>query len=253
MQGVEVSSCKVLERGFEHDRRYMLVDENGTFISQRTHPNLVFFFPQIIDNQLHVAYENSSIRIPLEASLQNQIKTRIFDDLVTATEVSMDANQWFSSIFGQNVRLVKMGKENVRRKELTKGPKQVEVSFADGYPFLMVGTESINYLNSKLQKPLSLSRFRPNIVIRTIDPHAEDNWEKIKIGEVEFLVVKPCARCPVITVDQSSGLKSKEPLKTLATYRKAANKVNFGVNAIRMGEGTVHVDDDVYLLSVQYD
>ncbi len=248
MQGISVQSSKVLERGFEHDRRYMLIDEDGIFISQRTYPELVFFRPEVIDNHLFINHKNKSISIPLASSLQNTIDTKIFDNPVPATEVSHEANTWFSSILDQNVRLVKMRGNDIRLKELAKGPKQVEVSFADGYPYLIAGTKSLNYLNTKLENPISLNRFRPNIVVGTTEAHIEDTWGGIKIGEVEFLIIKSCARCPVVTVDQSSGVKSKEPLKTLVTYRKKENNVYFGANAISRGEGYVHIGDEVVVL-----
>ena len=248
MQAVSMESVRVLERGFEHDRRYMLVDHKGTFISQRTHPELVFFQPQIMDDELIVRHNDESINIPLNSTLENTIETTIFDNPVSATEVSLSANKWFSSKLGQDVRLVKMTKNNIRHKQLIKGPAQVEVSFADGYPYLILGTESLNHLNSKLDDPISINRFRPNIVVETKVPHIEDSWEKIKIGNAGFLIVKSCGRCPVVTIDQSSGIRSKEPLKTLATYRKQDKKVYFGASAISREESMVYIGDEVVVL-----
>jgi len=248
MQGVSVQSSKALERGFEHDRRYMLVDKDGKFISQRTHPQLVFFHPQIIDNQLVAEYKDQSISISQDASLQNTVETTIFENLVEATEVSHEANSWFTSILNEEVRLVKMGRDNIRYKELVKGPKQVEVSFADGYPYLITGTESLRQLNGKLDMSIDMNRFRPNIVVETSKAHIEDNWEGVKIGETKFMVIKPCARCPVPTIDQTNGTKSKEPIKTLASYRKEKNKVYFGANAISRQVGLVHIGDEVVVL-----
>ncbi len=248
MQGVSVQSSRVLERGFEHDRRYMLVDKKGTFISQRTHPELVFFYPQIIENHLVVKYKSESISIPLNANLQNKIETTIFDNEVAATEVSNEANNWFAARLNEEVRLVKMEREDIRHKELIKGPRQVEVSFADGYPYLIAGTESLRLLNSKLEGPIEMNRFRPNIVLETPKAHVEDDWGEVRIGETKFMVIKPCARCPVPTIDQSSGIKSKEPIKTLASYRKEENKVYFGANAISRKEGIVHIGDEVVVL-----
>jgi len=248
MQGIAVNSAKVLERGFEHDRRYMLIDRHGTFISQRGHPQLVFFYPEIVNDELVVKHHDTSINIPFSASLENTIETTIFKHSVPATEVSHEANDWFSSILGQDVRLVKMADKDIRYKKLIKGPEQVEVSFADGYPYLFAGTESLKVLNSKLEHPVLLNRFRPNIVIETEEPHIEDSWDEIKIGEVGFLVIKTCARCPVVTVDQSNGLRSKDVLKALSTYRKKEKKVYFGVNAISRADGHVHIGDEVIVL-----
>lgn len=248
MQGVSVKSAKTLERGFEHDRRYMLIDKEGTFLSQRTHPQLVFFYPQIIEDELIINHKDDSISIPLSASLHNTVKATLFGKAVRATEVSHEANLWLSSNLSQDVRLVKMNPEDIRHKELIKGPPQVEVSFADGYPYLIVGTDSLDLLNSKVDSSLSSNRFRANIIVETSEPHIEDSWEEIKIGDIGFLIIKSCARCPVVTVDQSTGTKSKEPLKSLATYRKKENKIYFGANAISREEGYVHIGDEVVVL-----
>lgn len=248
MMGTTVNSIKALERGFEHDRRYMLIDEHGTFISQRTHPILVFFKPEILGNELIVKYKNESIKVPLSTSLLNTINTTIFEKLVQATEVSKDLNIWFSSKLGQDVRLVKMRKHDVRHKKLIKGPEKVEVSFADGYPYLIAGTESLDHLNTLLEDPIAFDRFRPNIILRTTEAHIEDTWEEIIIGNVDFQVIKPCGRCQVITIDQQSGLKLKEPLKTLSTYRKKDNMVYFGANTICRTEGVIRIGDEVVIL-----
>ena len=207
MMGTSVNSARTLERGFEHDRRYMLIDENGTFISQRTHPILVFFKPEIEGNNLIVHFKNESKLISLSTALSNTINTTIFDNLVQATEVSKEMNVWFSSLLNEKVRFVKMDKQNVRYKELIKGPKKVEVSFADGYPYLIVGTESLDQLNRNLEEPIEFDRFRANIILETTEPHIEDTWEEITIGVVGFHVIKPCARCQVITVNQQNGIK----------------------------------------------
>jgi hypothetical protein len=248
MQGISVKSAKVLERGFEHDRRYMLIDEHGTFISQRTHPILVFFKTEIFKELLIVKYKNKSIQVPLSTSLPNTINTTIFENIVQATEVSKDLNNWFSSILNQDVRLVKMSTENVRHKKLIKGPEKVEVSFADGYPYLCLGTASLNHLNSLMDKSIEMNRFRANIILETIEPHIEDTWEKIVVGDVNFHVIKPCARCQVITIDQSTSERSKEPLKSLSTYRKKDKKIYFGVNAICLEEGIIHIEDEIVVL-----
>ncbi|MEM9546866.1 MAG: MOSC N-terminal beta barrel domain-containing protein [Bacteroidota bacterium] len=247
-KGISVPTLNALERGFEHDRRYMLIGEDGTFISQRTDPELVHVLPQIRGDQIHLHYKGHNFTIPLSEATGNTVEATIFDKPVSAVEVSENANRWFSSVLAKEVRLVKMREEDVRHKELIKGPEKVEVSFADGYPYLIVGTASLDKLNSQMDRPLRMDRFRPNIVIRTSEPHIEDTWERIKIGSVEFMIIKQCARCQVVTIDQATGLSTAEPLKTLSTYRKEDNKVYFGANAISRQEGLVHVGDEVEVL-----
>jgi len=248
MQGMSVREAKVLERGFAGDRRYMLVDEKGTFLSQRTHPQLVFFYPTLQVDTLTVKYRDQVIHIPLDQSMGNHIQTTIFEQKVSATEVDPTVNDWFSTMLNQQVRLVKMEPQNVRYKKLIKGPKQVEVSFADGYPYLIIGTESLKALNRKMENQVEMNRFRPNIVVDTDEAQIEDTWEEIQIRKIKFLVVKPCARCQVVTIDQSTGQKSTEPLKTLSTYQKRDNQIYFGVNAIGRKEGKIRIDDEVVVL-----
>lgn len=248
MMGSSVDSAKTLERGFEHDRRYMLIDKNGTFISQRTHPQLVFFNPKIVNDQVIVEHEDKSFKISPSSPLRHTVETTIFDQLVPATEVSQSANDWFSSILEEDVRLVKMTKNDIRYKELIKGPKRVEVSFADGYPYLIIGTASLDKLNTLLKEPIGMERFRPNIVVETTEPHVEDRWNDIQIGNSELFVVKACARCPVVTTDQKLGSRSKEPLRTLASYRRKEKKVYFGANAISRRDSCINIGDEVVVL-----
>ena len=245
MQGTSVQSATVMERGFEHDRRFMLIDETDTFISQRTHPILVLFKPIIENKTLKVHYKEKQIEVSLNASLGNTIVTNLFEHKVPSTEVDLHVNAWFSEIIGQKVRLVKMEDQNIRKKELIKGPKSVEVSFADGYPYLIVGTESLERLNQELDQSVAINRFRANIIVETSVPHIEDSWEDVKIGDTQLFVVKPCARCQVITIDQSTGHKSNATLKALSTYRKSENKIFFGANAVQIQEGIIKVGDEV--------
>ena len=112
---------------------------------------------------------------------------------------------------------------------------------------MILGTESMNELNNRMETALNINRFRPNIVVETIIPHEEDEWEDIVINEASMRIVKPCARCVVTTIDQSTGMKGKEPLKTLAQYRKRDNQIFFGANAIVLSSGLIHRDDQIRL------
>jgi len=124
-----------------------------------------------------------------------------------------------------------------------------EVSLADGYPLLLTSRASLADLNRRLAQPVGMARFRPNLVIDGAQPFAEDNWQRLRIGEVILRVAKPCARCKVITIDQHTGVAGKEPLHTLSTYRQRDNKVYFGVNLIPENSGIVHRQDVVEVLA----
>jgi uncharacterized protein YcbX len=248
MKGTEVKSAVTLERGFENDRRYMLIDKNNTFISQRSHPILALIYPELLDGKMKISYNGKSFSFPLSQTGEEIVEAALFENIVSGTVVSKEIDKQFSEMLNDNVRLLKMNEKNVRNKKLIKGPTSTEVSFADGYPYLITGTASLHKLNEKLEQPVLMDRFRPNIVISTQVEHEEDNWESIQIGRAKLMVIKPCARCPVVTINQQTAVKSKDTLKTLATYRKKDNKVFFGANAISQGNSQISVGDEVVAL-----
>ena len=184
---------------------------------------------------------------------------KIWDDLTDGTVYQKDINNWFSKHLGKHCQLVKMAKETRRRvdPEYAILPEQDVVGFADGYPFLLIGENSLADLNSKLEKPIPMNRFRPNFVVSGAAPFAEDNWKKVKIGETIFHFVKPCARCVMTTIDQETGtFDGKEPLKTLAKYRlvkkNGKSRILFGENLIAETVGkTVKIGDKVEILEVK--
>ena len=248
MRGVELDSCATLDRGFENDRRYMLVDKNNKFISQRSHSKLALITAQIVDEKMHITYNDSMFSFSIQEYSDEVIDATLFDNVVSGTIVSENVSRKFSEMLEDDVRLVKMTTENIRIKKLIKGPEKTNVSFADGYPYLIAGTASLNQLNEKLDGSVLMDRFRPNIVIETEVPHEEDNWESIQIGNAKMLVIKPCARCPVVTINQQTADKTKDTLKVLSTYRKKDNKVYFGVNAISLENSHINVGDSVVTL-----
>ena len=243
-----MKTAKAMERGFENDRRYMLVDKTNKFISQRTHAKITRICPVIIDGQMEVSFQDRCLQFLLDSQTEERIKVSLFEHTLDATLMDRLINSWFSEVLEEEVRLVKMTTQDVRVKELKNDLNQTEVSFADGYPYLIAGTRSLDTLNEKLDNPVPMDRFRPNIVVETEVAHAEDSWGALRVGSSLMHVIKPCARCPVVTVDQESGVKSKEPLKTLANYRKKENKVFFGANAICSKEGKISIGDEVVCL-----
>jgi len=168
---------------------------------------------------------------------------------VDAYEVDEKVSIWFSEILGMKCRLVKMVDAHNIYKKLIKGPDQTKVSFADGYPYLILGTASVDHLSDKVGRDIPADRFRANIIIETTEPHIEDTWDELQIGTSKFLVIKPCARCNVVNIDQSTGEVNKEPLKSLSAYRLDGNVVNFGACTICLSEGVISVDDDVVVIN----
>jgi uncharacterized protein YcbX len=247
LSGVAVNESFVTSRGLQYDRRWMLIDENNQFISQRTFPNLCLFKVEIKDQGFSVTFNSNSVFVPLEIKQGQTVLVKIWDDQVEAILADNLINDFFSEHLQIKCSLVYMPDSSNRRVDESFVKQHNTVSFADGYPVLLIGQESLNLLNSKLNEPIEMNRFRPNIVFEGGTAHIEDLMIKFRIAEVEFQGIKPCARCQVPTIDQQTAIISKEPTKTLASYRKFGNKINFGQNIIVMHEGTIRVSDKIVL------
>lgn len=248
LPGISLSQGSIKKKGIKLDRRWMLIDENNKFISQREFSNLTQFNIELLEKEMHLFYKNESINIPYKSKSDIAHEVLIWDHKVVANEVSKKLSQWFSTVLDHNVRLVKMTKESSRIKKFLQSPWKSKVSFADGYPILIIGTASLDLLNSKLEHPIKMDRFRGNLIVNTDEPHEEDDWETIIVGSSVLQLIKPCARCQMITIDQQSGLKSVEPTKTLSSYRKFENKINFGINAICIEKGKIKKGDNIILM-----
>lgn len=252
--GIRLSSAKVVERGLELDRRWMLVDESGTFLTQRKYPLMAQFKVEIGSAGL-IVYPGfapkNKVNIPFQPEMDTEVAVVIWNDLVVAKLVDAQVDQWFSDLLDMPVRLVKMPHTTCRKVDPDYAENGESVSFADGMPYLIAGQESLNDINSRLASPVPMDRFRPNIVFSGGAAFEEDSWKHILIGGVDFQVVKPCARCVMITIDQATSEQGKEPLKTLSTYRRVGNKVMFGQNMVALGEGEVKVGDAIQILSAK--
>lgn len=249
--GIDLDSSMVHDRGFPLDRRWLLVDEHGKFISQRTHPRLGQIKLAADSNKLIVDHEGKpSLHLDLNPEKKEMKKAKIWKDDVRGVHVGQESDDWFSDILAQSVHLLHMNAAVSRPlvKERLPQDRSFEVSFADGYPYLLTSQSSLDDLNSRLENSVPMDRFRSNLVVSGFEPFAEDGWKRIRIGDVEFMVVKPCARCQVTTIDQRTGATSKEPLKTLASFRKQGGQVMFGMNMVALTSGRVAVSDPVTIL-----
>ena len=177
------------------------------------------------------------------------MKVQVWDDVCTGWLVDSAADRWFSGFLGAEVRLAWMPPVTVRPADPQFVSRLTRVSFADGFPFLLIGSGSLEDLNGRLATPLPMNRFRPNLVVSGAPPFAEDGWRRIRIGSIEFELVKPCARCMVTTLDQETGMKGQEPLRTLATYRRVNGEVMFGQNAVHLGQGKLRAGENVEVLA----
>ena len=247
LSGVAVNESFVTSRGLQYDRRWMLIDDNNQFISQRTFSHLCLFKVEIKDQGFNVSYDSNSVFVPLEIKHGQTVVVKIWDDQVEAILADNLINDFFSEQLQIKCSLVYMPDFSYRWVDKNFVKKEKPVSFADGYPVLLIGQESLNLLNSKLNEPIEMNRFRPNIVFEGGTAHIEDLMIKFRIAEVEFQGIKPCARCQVPTINQHTALMSKEPSRTLASYRNFDHKINFGQNVIVLNEGKIRVSDKIVL------
>lgn len=245
-RGVSVREASLDARGLVSDRLMMVVDEAGEFFTQRDLPRLALIAPSWQGMTLELSAAGMSPLAIATSDVGERRSVRVWSDHCAAVDQGDEAAEWLSSFLGVNCRLVRMADEHVRRVDQRYAMRASDqVNFADGYPLLIISEGSLADLNSRLSEPVPMNRFRPNIVIAGCAPYAEDGWRRLRVGDVLFDVVKPCARCVLTTVDQSTGRAGKEPLATLATYRTLNSKVMFGQNLVHATRGRIHVGDEV--------
>jgi hypothetical protein len=228
----------------------MLVDDNDRFITQRSVHELALFKLSFTDEGFLVSYKGSSIELPLTPSkIHDPITVTIWDDNVQACELGEEFNNWFSQHLNISCRLVFFPEANERMVDRNYVSGGEQVSFADGYPYLIIGKGSLDDLNSKLKDPVPMNRFRPNFIFEGTEAYEEDKWVSFTIGANRFTGVKLCGRCVLLTVNQETGESGVEPLATLSKYRKVGSKVNFGQNLIPVDFNQVNEGDPIVVES----
>ena len=252
--GLTLERWPLVPSGLLGDRRFMLVDPNGDFVSLRGTPRMV-----TIQAELD-AYGRVRFSAPDAGELVvhstgdgagADVDVQLWGEYHGAEHVSSEADGWFSGILGKPVRLVRFAERRFRQVDQRYARAGDGVHFADGFPLLVTATASLAMLAEHLGRdatarvPLSMSRFRPNLVVETEVPFIEDAWRRLRIGDIEIDLVKPCARCVAVNVEPVTGHTSREPLATLAKLRTRNGKVYFGQNAIHRGVGTLAVGDPV--------
>jgi len=256
--GFSVNEARLTDRGLEHDRRWMLVDDAGLFVSQREVGVMACLHTSALPAGFRVTdiRDTRSLDLPWRINEGERIAARVWDDAVEALIGDPSWNRWFSERLGRSVRLVYMPDAAKRPTD----PRYAEglTSLSDGFPYLIISQASLDDLNERgtawahaqmgTWAHVPMDRFRPNLVIAGGDAFQEDEWKEIRVGAVRFKLVKPCARCVVTTTDQRTGERGKEPLRTLATYRRNGEKVLFGMNAMGSASGMIRVGDEVTVL-----
>ena len=232
MGGIELEAAKMQIHGLEHDRRWILVNSKGKFVTQRNDAALTQIHTAITDEFLVLKKEGQmDLQIPLVQSNTAIEEVKIWGDLSQGIDEGSEVSKWFKSALGIDCKLYKMAPNAIRRSSVPFRKGEKKVSFADSQPILITNETSLAELNSRLETPVPMSRFRANFVVEAPKPFEEDNWKSYTVGTTKFKVTKACGRCNVINIDQVTGetSKKKEPFETLSTYRFFNKNVNFGM------------------------
>jgi uncharacterized protein len=243
LRGHRVERAQVTRRGLLGDRRFMVVDAAGMFVSQRKLPELVRVLARLEGARVVLEKSGEQLVLPEEPA-GPKLRVSVWASELDAIEVEAGST-WLSRALGTDVRLVWMSDDMHRPVTSSFGALEDEVSFADAFPYLLASDTSLEDLNRRLDAPVTMERFRPNLVVEGGAPWAEDDMRELRVGDVTFAARKPCGRCGVVNVDPDTGDVAKEPLATLATFRTVADKVNFGVNLAALRGGEVRVGDAV--------
>jgi hypothetical protein len=249
-RGFDVSARRVERMGLADDRRMMVVTPDGDFLTQREYPKLALVTPALSGGSVTLsAPKFDSLQFEIQKS-GAEMSVNIWKSKgVHAIDQGDETAGWFSDWLGVAVRLAHVDERFKRKVSASHAISDEDhTGFADGYPILIASEESLRDLNSRLDSPLPMNRFRPNLVVQNCESFAEDTWKRIRIGDVEMALVKPCARCVVTTTDQDTLEKNKEPLKTLNAYRKQEGGAMFGMNVIPLGEGEIQVGMSVEII-----
>ena len=243
-KAIALKDMEITETGPRWDREWMLIDEKNDFLTQRKKSQLCLIEQQIIGNKLRLrAPSMEPIDIPMDEYTDENLEITIFGEKAQGLHVSSLFDQWFSDYFKQPIQLIRSPQQKRRQTSKKHYKKDQDIHFADGYPFLLTSMATLEELNTRLSSPVSMNRFRPNIVIAGAPADQEDQWKSYKIGNVLFSSVKACSRCNVITVEQESGVKNLEPLQKLAEYRMQDGKILFGQNLIHENRGQISIGD----------
>jgi uncharacterized protein len=257
-RAVDLTRASVEPRGLDGDRRWLVVDANGRFITQRSHPKLATVSAQPTRTGLRLSAPGAGEISVERPPASSRVDAVVWRHEVSAAVADPAAARWLSDLFGQSLRLVYMDAAAERLQHGAWVADAVPVSFADAYPVLIATTASLAAVNAEIARAggdaITMRRFRPNIVVECDEAWDEDFWAAVRIGGVEIELAKPCDRCVVTTKDQETGASmGREPIASLARLRRSAdpriNGVLFGWNSVPRKLGEVAVGDAVEVLS----
>ena len=248
LKGISVSSWPVVVTGLKYDRKWMLVDSNRQFLSQRRLPKMALITTALTEDALILSAPGMcELSLPLEPAPSEIINSTLWHDQVETIAVSAEADAWFSQFLDMECRLVFQPDTLIRPVNPNFAKPEDQTALSDGFPFLLISENSLVALNQAMHLDLAMTRFRPNLVVSGCESYAEDFWRNITIGDIDFRLPKPCSRCSVPTINPETGETGKEPLTTLNRLRKWQNKVYFGQNALHDNFGVLSVGDNVQI------
>jgi len=234
---ISLQEAHISPFGLEMDRRWMLIDEKGVMLTQRKFARMCLIQSEIGDNTLSVsAPDMQDLSIATDRASKT-IEANVWNDTCNAQDCGDEAASWFSDFLKTPARLVFFPQNEIRQVDLDYAQQGDITAFSDGFPYLLISQASLDDLNAKLDSPVSMSRFRPNLVVTGTDAFAEDSWKRIRIGDITFKLVKPCSRCVIPSIDPLTAEKSAAVVKTLSQYRMHDHKIFFGQNIIAEGQG----------------
>jgi len=248
LAGIQVEQWPVDKTGLRYDRKWMLVDAAGQFLSQRRLPKMALIKTRIAENQLILSVPSQDdLVLPLQSDEGDDLNVEIWNDRCVAKTTNDKADDWLSRFLDCECRLVYHPEHRVRKVDPKYADDSDQTAFSDGFPFLIVSDASLQALNQAMNLDLTMIRFRPNLVATNCESYAEDSWRQISIDNITFRLPKPCSRCSVPTIDPETATSGKEPLTTLARVRQWQNKVYFGQNALHDGSGVLSVGSRIHI------
>jgi len=246
--GINLTTSAVEAFGLQGDRRWMVVDESGVMLTQRKFSSMCLIKVETSDNGLQLTHSKMqalNIDVP---SRDNPVLATVWADQCLSFDAGDEAASWLSEVLDTSCRLVYFPDDGVRQVDLDFSEQGDKTAFSDGFPLLLISQASLDELNSRLVKPVSMNRFRPNLVVEGCEPFAEDSWKKIKIDNIIYRIVKPCSRCAIPSINLETAEREREPIQTLLTYRKKNNKIFFGQNVIAQDQGEISVGMKVEII-----
>lgn len=248
--GISLQQSAVERFGLHNDRRWMVVDARDRYLTQREVARMCLIQPEPLSNGLQLTAPGMDALRVMHTPAMSPRKVTVWDDLCTALDCGNEAANWLSQFLSIECRLVYFPDDGQRAVDPIFAQPGDITAFSDGFPILLITQTSLDDLNDRLAEPVPMHRFRPNLVISGSEPYAEDQWKRLRIGDLTLRVVKPCSRCVIPTIDPASGKRDPEaePLRTLGSYRMRNHKIFFGQNVIADGEGRLEVGQPVEVL-----